>query len=111
MKRCLSTGNLSTNDSFVTVANSKKAKRQRQKVQKDQISVNQPITFNGNDSPMSQSQMDTIFSSVINTAGMDINSVINPVTKIHSLSANSRVSNPICVEKGDCHCESNKIES
>ena len=67
MKRCLSTGNLSTSDPFVVVSNSKKAKKnQRQKNQKGQISATQPLTSADVEcTPMSPAQMDIVIDSVI----------------------------------------------
>jgi hypothetical protein len=66
MKRCLSTGNLSTNDPFVSVGLNKKAKKQRQKGQKD-ISATQPLTVTVDDCAlMSAAVMDTVIESVIN---------------------------------------------
>lgn len=76
MKRCLSTGNLSTNDStndsFSTVTNNKKAKRQRQKLLRDQISTTQPLTPVNNDFvSMSQADMDSVINSVVNQTDID----------------------------------------
>jgi hypothetical protein len=67
MKRCLSTGNLSTSDPFVVVSNSKKAKKnQRQKNQKGQISATQPLTSADVEcTPMSPALMDIVIDSVV----------------------------------------------
>ena len=59
----------------------KKAKKQRQKVQKDRISATQPLTSTDGDASMSQAQMDTIISSIINTVGTD--TVIDSSLPIH----------------------------
>jgi hypothetical protein len=79
MKRCLSTGNLDTTDSFITVAHgSKKAKKQRQKLQKELINSNQPVNVDANDCvPMSQADMDSVIESVINPNSMSILSAVS----------------------------------
>jgi hypothetical protein len=86
MKRCLSSGNVSvnasTNESFVIVTNNMKAKRGRQK---NQISATQPLSLtacNDNSESMSPTEMDTIFSSVVNpvdTKQCSSNSILPPV--------------------------------
>jgi len=64
MKRCLSTGNVSSNDQFVTVTN-KKAKTQRQKM--NQTSATQPV-LPPVMIPSSQTAIDNAINSVLNQA-------------------------------------------
>jgi len=64
MKRCLSTGNVSSNDQFVTVTN-KKANTQRQKI--NQTSATQPV-LPPVMIPSSQTAIDNAINSVLNQA-------------------------------------------
>ena len=84
MKRCLSTGsvsgNSSTNDSFVTVVNNKKAKKGRQK---SQISATQPLTANNNvPGSISLTEMDSVISSVVNCVDSDHGSCCSQCEKL-----------------------------
>jgi hypothetical protein len=89
MKRCLSTGNVSgnssTNDSFVTVFNNKKARKGRQK---SQISATQPLTANNNDpASISLTEMDSVISSVVNgqssPAQIELDEILESVATGH----------------------------
>ena len=82
MKRCLSTGTVSTDDAFITKTN-KKAKKLRQKNQKGLENTTQSSTNDCDDLlPLSQDDMDNVINAVINP--MDTNQisigVSNPVT-------------------------------
>ena len=82
MKRCLSTGTVSTDDAFITKTN-KKAKKLRQKNQKGLENTTQSSTNDCDDLlPLSQDDMDNVFNAVINP--MDTNQISiggsNPVT-------------------------------
>ena len=94
MKRCLSAGNLTIDDSFVAVTNNKKARKQRHK---SQLSATQPLpVVNANSGSTSQSTMDAIFSSVVNPVAVSDNCCPNTTVDL------------ICVNK--CRCDDMRAE-
>jgi hypothetical protein len=101
MKRCLSTGTVSTDDAFIMKTN-KKAKKLRQKNQKGMDNATQSSTNDCNDSlPMSQNDMDDV-----------INAVINPVdTNQISIGGSNSIPGSIIINTNNCDLLKAEINS
>jgi hypothetical protein len=84
MKRCLSSGNVSANGSFVPVTNNKKARKHRQK---NQYSASQPLADDHSEPIASQ---------------MDIQAVIDSVAHVNYTESTLDHSRPITSDKTAC---------
>ncbi len=104
MKRCLSTGTVSTDDAFITKTN-KKAKKLRQKNQKGLENTSQSSTNDCDDLlPLSQDDMDNAINAVINP--MDTNQI--------SIGGSNPVAGSINVNTSNCDllkAEVNKLNA
>ena len=106
MKRCLSTGNVSTNDQFAKVTR-KKAKTQRQKHLKNQTSFTQSSSLSCEDLA-SQVEMDNAIDSVINQADDILPNV--QINGVRSGSCSDSTAVKHCGNSYNCQCNDLKAE-